>query len=237
MALVGLDVWKTRLGVTGTTTDGQLQQFLDEASAMVIDYCGTDFSSRNYPGAVEDGNGDSGLYCGDGSRRFVLRQVPVLYGSLSIWLDNSAEWGTNPDGSFVTATLLTEGRDYVAPWDGCLPGTTTKCSRSGIIERINGAWPGMTMFTAGKLVGQYIPARGNIKVAYTAGYTSVPMAVQSAVMQLATGLKRTAKVGAGIQSESLGGYSYSLAAGGASGAFPELGTIRASLAKFREIPV
>lgn len=235
MALVAIDVFKTRLGVTGTSQDGQLQQFLDEASAMVIDYCGRDFATRSYPGAEDDGSGDSGLYCGDGSRILIVRQRPITAIS-SLYLDQSAEWNTNPDGAFASATQLTEGRDFAVRWDTCLPGTTTKASKCGIIERIGNTWPAMALYQPGKLGIQAVPARGNIKIAYTAGYTTIPQAVQSAVMQIATLLRRNADKGAPMSSESLGGYSYSLA-GPQLGQFPELGSVRAALSPWREVVI
>lgn len=235
MAGVGLDYLKTYLGVTSTSGDGQLQVFLDQAWALVVDYCGRDFASRSYPGANEDGSGDNGIYCGDGSRFLILRQRPVT-SITTLHLDYSAEWGTNPDGAFASATLLTEGEDFVVHWDSCLPGTTTKASKCGILERIGTVWPGGVLHQRGKLVAQPIPARGNIKVAYVAGYSTIPLAIRNATCQLAALIRRNSKVGAAIQSESLGGYSYSLA-GPSSGQFPEFGTIRQALAKWREVVI
>lgn len=236
MALVGIDYLKTYLGITTTASDGQLQVFLDQASAAVTDYCGRDFLARTYPGAGEDGGGDNGIYCGDGSRFLVIRQRPIT-SIQSIYHDPSANFGTNPDGSFTSATLMVEGSDYVVHWDSCLPGTTTKASRCGIIERVGTSWPSLAAYTPGKLVYHPIPTRGTIKVSYTAGYTTIPHAIRNAVVQLAAFIRRNYDKGGSMTSESLGGYSYSLGSPSSSGQFPELGSIRAMLAKYVEIPV
>lgn len=235
MAAIGLDTFKTWLNVTGTAQDARLQMFLDHASARVGELCQRNWLSTTYPAAGEDGIGDSGYYSGNGSRYLVIRQRPIT-SVVSLFLDNSAQFGTNPDGSFATATQLTEGVDFAVHWDGCLPSTSTKCSNCGIIERIGGVWPSGVAYSPGKLNIQPIPARGNIKISYVAGYTVVPQTVRDAILQLATLIRRNSDKGGNMSSESLGGYSYSLM-GNQSGQLPELGSIRDMLSKYVELPV
>lgn len=230
MALVGIDEFKTWLGITSTSEDAQLQMFLDGASAAVTEYTGMDFTTRTYPTASDDGSGDNGIYCGNWHDRIILRQGPVT-SVTSVHLDGSANFATNPSGAFATATLLVEGTDYVVEWDGCLPGTSTKCCRSRFLRKIGGVWPGITAFTAGAVIGQAGMARGNIKVVYTAGYSTLPISIKTAILQLATAVRHDSDKGNQVQSESLGGYSYSLLSG-AAGKWPELGSTRQLLAKW-----
>lgn len=237
MALVGIDYLKTYLGIAATNTagDGQLQIFLDFASADVVGYCGQDFVQRTYPGAGEDGKGDSGLYCGDSSRHLILRQGPIA-SITSLALDPTGEFDTHPDGSFASATLLTEGTDFVVHWDGCFPSSTTKCSRSRIVERIGTWWPGNAAYRPGSLTAQPIAARGNIKVAYVGGYPVVPTKIKNAICKLAAFNRKNFDLSGQVSSESLGGYSYSLQ-GPMAGQYPELGSIRELLSGFCEVVI
>ncbi len=234
MAFVSLDYLKQFMRVTNTTDDDNNQIYLDIAFGAVINYLGIDVAETTYPGAAEEGRGDAGYYSGNGRRRIVLRNWPVTAVS-SVHLDPTGRFDENPDGSFGAATLLVYGTDYVVPWDGCLPGTTTKCSRAGFIERVSGYWPGNVAHDWGQLTYQRVPAQGNIKVAYTAGWpaTAVPGAIRGAICSLAAWIRRMAPKGAFLNSESLGAYSYSLAQP-MVGQWPELGSVRGLLAGFKE---
>ncbi len=236
MALCSLSYLKLFLGISADTEDERLQIYLDMASAEVKNYLKRDIESTSYPGAADDGFGDSGFYSGNGNRLLPLRQWPVT-AVASVYYDPTGYFGDNPAGTFATATLLVYGTDYVVRWDSCLPGTTTQASKCGILERITTVWPSAIEYTPGRLTLQAIPARGNLKIAYTAGYSSVPYPIRNAVCSLAAVIRRTSDIGALVTSESLGGYSYSLAGAGASGAAPEFGTIRAMLSQFREQPI
>jgi len=234
MAFVSLTYLKQFMRVTGTADDDNNQIYLDIAFGSVIEYLGRDIVQTTYPAAADAGRGDAGYYSGNGRRRLVLRQRPIT-DIASVYLDPSARWGQNPDGSFATATLLVEGTDYGIPWDGCLPGTSTKCCHTGFIERIGSVWPGGVAFTPGNLTAQRVPAQGNIRIAYTAGYpaTAVPTPIRGAICQLAAFIRRNAKSGGNLSSESLGAYSYSLF-GPMAQQYPELGSIRGMLSSFRE---
>ncbi len=233
---VGLDYFKTFLGIpqNNTTQDDKLQLYLDASWAGMLSEIGRDIDQATYPSAPMIGRGDSGFYSGNGSRTLRLRQRPAIASGMQIWLDNSGRFGENPDGSFATATLLVYGTDYVLKMDGNLPGTQTQCSYAGILERVATVWPGSLQYTPGQVCLQPIPQQGNIKVIYTAGWPIVPYDLRLACCQIAAGIRRTAKVGGPITSESQGGYSYSLAGALAAGQIPEMGTIRQVLAKYKE---
>lgn len=234
MAFVSLDYLKQFLRATGTADDDNNQIYLDLAFGSVLEYLGRDIVETTYPAAADSGRGDAGYYNGNGRRRLVLRQTPVTAVS-AVYYDPSGRWGQNPDGSFATATLLVAGTDYGIPWDGCLPNSSTQCCYTGFLERIGNVWPRSLSYVPGMLNGQVVPGQGNIKVAYTAGYpaTSVPTPIRGAICMVAANIRRNAKVGGNISSESLGAYSYSLF-GPMANQWPDIGSIRGMLGKFRD---
>ena len=67
-ALVSLDLFKQRLGVTHDKQDGYFQTLLDGVSAAVEAYIGRKLKAVDY---VE-------RYNGNGKNRIVLNQYPVL---------------------------------------------------------------------------------------------------------------------------------------------------------------
>lgn len=239
MALVGLDYWKESLGISASNTaqDARLQIYLDQSSRAFCQEVGRDIVQTTYPSAPEFGVGDSGYYSGNGTRYLRLRQYPAIATSIAVYVDNSGRFGANPDGAFAASTLLVYGTDYVLQFDGCLPGTSTLCSSRGILERVGGYWSNRSAYVPGQISGQSIDGMGNIKVAYTAGFPTVPHDVRLAICSIAAYVRRNADKGGAITSESLGGYSYSLASAAAGGAFPELGSARATVVKYREVAI
>lgn len=207
--------------------EARLQQQLDWASAEVRRYLSRDISQHTYPAAPTDGIGDFGMYDGPGRRLLRLRQYPVS-GTVRVWVDATGRFGDNPDGAFASATELVFGTDFAVKWDGCLPGTATKCSYCGLLERVGLVWPGRLAHQGGLTTG-YVPGSGNIKVTYTAGFATIPGDIQQAVCMLAGWIGRSTERGGAITSESLGGYSYSIA----SGTSAEFGDIRRVLSRWR----
>lgn len=238
-AAIGLDYFKDFLGIAATnvTQDARLQIYLDQSWAATINEIGRDIVQTTYPAAPDVGKGDSGYYSGTGTRFLRLRQRPAIETSFACYVDQTGRWGENPDGSFASATLLTYGTDYGLVLDGCLPGTSTKCSYAGILQRFGTAWPASRLYEPGQVTTQRIAGAGNIKVAYTAGWPTIPYDLRSAVCQIAAYVRRNADKGGAMTSESLGGYSYSMAGAVAAGAVPEMGSIRQVLAKYKELAI
>jgi hypothetical protein len=230
MALIDVVTAKTFLGVTGTTEDDLIALLCTQADSAIKRWCKWDIEQTTYPAAGAAGRGDSGYYDGDGTRYLRLRETPVT-SITSLNVDPSGRSGFNPDGAFASDTLWTAGSDYQLVLDGCLPGTTTKCSYSGLVERINGVWPARYRFQAGRISPTLAELVGCIKVAYVAGYPAVPDDVQTAACLYVAQLRRIRKKGQNMQSEGLGAYSYSLAAP-SPGAF---GEIQALLAPYRRV--
>lgn len=237
MAFVSLDYLKQFMRVTGTTDDDNNQIYLDIAFGAVIRYLGIDIVETTYPAAAEGGRGDAGYYSGNWRQRICLRNLPVTAVS-AVHVDATGRFDQNPDGSFAAATLLVSGTDYLIPWDGCLPNSSTKCCYTGFLERVGTYWSGNIVHAWGQLTGQLVAAQGNIKVAYTAGYpaTSVPTPIRGAICALAAWIRRMSKNGAFLNSESLGAYSYSLAQP-LVGQYPELGSVRGLLSGYKDLAV
>lgn len=237
---VSLDYFKDYLGIApnNTAQDSRLQIYLDAAWAAFVNETGRDIDQKTYPTAPTIGRGDDGYYSGRGTENLFLRQRPVILSGLAVYLDNSGRFGQNPDGSFdSTVTVLTRGTDYVLLTDGCLPGTSTKCSYKGVIQRIGTVWPNRVRYTPGQVTTTTAAAQGNVKVVYTAGWPITPYDVRAAVCQIAAWVRKNADKGGMVTSESLGSYSYSLAASASSQSFPEAASIRATINNYKEWPV
>jgi hypothetical protein len=237
MAIVDLTAVKTLLSIdsTDTSQDAMLDLLIGYADGAVKSFCLRDFEQTTYPGAAENGTGDSGYYDGDNQRRILLRQRPVITTGLTVYLDMEGRFDENPDGSFVSATQLVYGTDYTLRLDGCLPMTTTKCSYSGILERVRGIWPAVRRWTAGNITPRIVDEPGSIRVAYTGGWPdgTVPMDVQGAVVQLVAQMRKNIPAGGQLQGEGLGAYNYSFASV-ILNTLPELGTVRSALGRYRE---
>lgn len=206
MSLCSLSQLKTHLGVTVTTYDTQLTQWLDAAISAVINYCGTSFEQATR----------TEYYQPDGYK-IVLQNRPVI-SITEVYENASAYWGqaTNP---WTSDFLLTAGVDYALQTDAReVPATYGYTSRSGIVIRIGRRWarryaqnssPGLSGYN---LSVPDLPAQGPVKIVYVSGYTNVPAAIMQAVCWEVDAYRaRGGKGGQQLTAESLGEYSYSLA--------------------------
>lgn len=167
------------------------------------------------------------FYNGTGTPDLFLRNRPVTAVS-SVYLDNNAYSGQGTD-PFPSTTLLTAGTDYM------LDLQSSGMCKSGRLIRLSGGWPALKVATAGRLVARTDIGRGNIKVTYTAGYTTIPDDLQSAVAMLVQVLRKTTKKGLPITSESLDYYSYQLASD--SEATQQLGSMKQILASYKRLVI
>lgn len=164
-------------------------------------------------------------YGGTGVRELLLRQRPIRSVS-SVYEDGSAAYGDGTN-AFAASTLLVAGTDYNIRRDNGQVGA------SGMLTRIGSYWRRPMQSTCGLLVSSAGDGNGNIKVTYTAGYTTIPANIQQAVCVLVGEIKRTAATGgAGLQSESFDFYSYSLASADPSG--PALTTVKGLLKTYKK---
>lgn len=159
----------------------------------------------------------------------------------SVWLNFGAYGGQGPS-AFDDGNILPMGRQFFVPPDNGGPGL---CD-SGLITKVGPTSFGVLGFGfgsygmyGGKLAATKRPSWGrgfgNIKLAYSAGFTEVPADLSNACKQLVAWMIRSNPSGAPISNESLGSYSYSVLAG--SNDIPEIGAINRILARYRETTI
>jgi len=192
-------------------------------------------------------------YSGEGYVDIVLRRRPVT-AIAEVRVDPSGYWGQAPS-SFGVTTIQTVGVDYALVRE-----QAASRGDAGLLRRLSGlgsSWPGwsggLTTGGRGTLTpvrrpgSTWTPGEGNIKVTYTAGWTSdaMPADLKQCCVELVAFLAMiTGTGGQAVQSESLGRYSYSLGAvtmasvaGNALAAAGELGTMRQILARYRDLAI
>lgn len=215
MAIASVTEFKTHLGISGSSSDSLYQTYLDQASAIITRKTGLVFDSAS---ATE-------FYQGTGTNQLVLRRRPVT-AVASVYVDDSAYFGF-ASGAFGSSTLLTAGTDYA------LDIQSSSFSRSGILYRINGVWDGANYRAGNELVGGDGPGLGNIKVTYTAGYSTTPSDLKLAGILLARVIMLSSSNGGQmVQSESLEYYSYTLK--GSSEAASDIHSVNAIVNAYRE---
>jgi hypothetical protein len=131
---------------------------------------------------------------------------PIAFG-LAVWEDDTASWGDAP-GAFGPGTQLVEGIDF-----GLVRDQPDGTSRSGMIQRVLGAWSRPAIWRGGWLVPGLGPPQGNVRVQYTAGYASLPADIELGVITSIARVKASAPFGQEWTSQGYEGYSISLAAG------------------------
>ena len=238
MGLASLSQLKILLSVSlsDTSQDALLQQCLDAATSAA-----QNFTKR--PGLVSPPVAyTSVILDGTGTETLRLPHYPVT--ALASLYEDLTAFGGTASGAF-SAPALTEGFDYYLKRDDP-SGTYLSLSavviriRSPNLQSVLGVIPGGLPYgtLAGGPPGPYWPkARGSVKVNFTAGFVAggVPLDLASAVAEIAAWVKRCGPFGGQgmLSAESLGAYSYSLAAAGV-GSAPELGSVRQILSRYRE---
>jgi hypothetical protein len=196
VALTTLSAVKTFLKVSDTSEDTFLTQLQSAVEAAVAKLTQRQLESASYT-AYLSGNWQPSI---------CLREYPVT-AVASVYFDPNGYYGQGL-GAFPSTTLLVAGVDYTLRMDA--PDGLS--SQSGTLDRINGVWPGSFHRPPGRLSWERIKGQGNIKVAYTAGYTTIPDDLQALVWQAVGQLRASSPAGLLVTSESLGGYNYSLEA-------------------------
>lgn len=203
MALTSLTVVKVACGISDTSEDSYLTQLIGQVNTTVLTWLDRNIESASY----------TEYYAGNWSKYLQLKQYPVT-AVASVYLDNTGYWGQGTD-AFASTTLLTAGEDYVLVKDGVLPGApTTPVGLTGRLLRLTGTWSGTRVRGLDNLATEYDRGHGNIKVSYTAGYSSVPSDLELAATLIVQRLRQAGQMGQQISSESIIDYSYSLAAAG-----------------------
>lgn len=221
MALTTVAAIKTHLGISASTEDTPLAQWLAQADALIKRYIGQNIEQATY---VD-------FYAGTGSKMLALRQRPVQ-SITSIYLDNSAYYG-EASGAFGSSTLLTAGTDYALVRDNPNAGSATEKSLSGMVVRINGVWDAASEQIVALLTQGVTAGIGNIKVTYVAGYATVPADIALACMEMVAILRAGAVTGGPLASEHYEFYDYTLASAGTDGG-SALGSVKQLLSRYRE---
>ena len=231
MAIGTLDQLKNFLGIplTDASENARLNIIITGVDSSIKRHVGTDLESTSYPGAAANGLGDDGYYSGNGHWELLLRQYPVQ-SITSIYVDPTGYFGQSAT-PFASATLLTATTDYALMTDGCLPGTSTKVSYKGSVVRVGNVWPGIMLHTAGQINPKQVQHKGNIKIAYTAGYTTVPGDIIMAFYQICAWVRSHASTGMAVQSEKYEEYAITLA----TGAINSVGSFQRTLARYKRV--
>lgn len=246
MAITDSTSVKTLLGITDSSQDTLISQVVTAADAAVKAYLRRGRGALAFTNWPETG-ADTEYYDGDATPSIILRWWPVT-AIASLYLDMGGYYG-KATGAFAASTELTEGTDWVGVYEDGAESESARIVRiggrnSGDTGGQYGWFPGLgggawhangpITLSAGQ-VATWPRGHGNIKITYTAGYSTVPKDLVHATDMYAIWLYNTRERGRAVSSESLGSYSYSLMSD-ASG-FPELGSIRQILAQYRDVVV
>lgn len=220
MALTTLEYVKTAIGVSTSDKDAMLSLYLDAASEEIKRYLGLNIEQAVY----------TEYYSGNNTTRLALRNIPVST-LTSIYLKMDGFFDTRVPG-FGAENLLIEGTDYVLD-----RSPSASLSKSGIVFRIGTVWPMMhRMATISRLSTDIGPSWGNIKITYTAGYSTVPKDIQLACAILVSRFMETASQGGWqINKETIGDYSYTQGPVHLNNKLPDIGGILGLLAPYKEI--
>lgn len=193
MALTTTAAYKTHAGISGSGLDSVLAQALSMAEATLRRMCGRDLSN-GFESASRTEYVD-----GTDSDTVQLAEWPVTtMTSVHIvdddgGLEEITDYRVNTKTGVLTYLGAVRGRGVAMT-----PGIVDSV-RFGVAP----CWPSGTQ---------------NVKVVYTGGYSSIPGDIVYAVHRLMDFAMAARGKGAGFQSESIGGYSYSMQAAGESDA-------------------
>jgi hypothetical protein len=219
MALTTLASVKAQGGIApgDTSRDLQIRSYLDGVSSLVKQQLNRDLESTVY---IE-------YYSGNGSAFLMLNQYPVTDVS-RVCVDDAGYFGTAPVG-FDASLDLVEGVDFAL-----VSGANGQGS-NGFLRRIGTTWQSPPSRARGVL--QDLPGipSGNIKVEYTAGFTVIPPAITMAVN--AAVLKQIAMAAAGGAAASMSYEDASVSFLTPADAAKLFGSIEATLANYRSIPI
>jgi len=148
-------------------------------------------------------------YDGHDDKTLILQRRPVT-AVAGVWVDPTgyAGQGTN---AFASTTEWTAGSDFF------IRDTGEDEDNGGILEAISRIWPF---------------GRKNIKVTYTAGYSTVPEDLKLALLKTAAIARKKIDVVGDITGETIGSYSYSIGQNAASD--PLLSDVAAVLSHYSE---
>lgn len=162
--------------------------FLDQAIA------GVESAIRSHTGRYLSEQTLTEYYNGHGGEFLVLRQRPLTAVPTSVHV-HSTGYGGHGDSAFPASTEWVNGSDYFPE------STDADEHNSGMLVAVHGVWP---------------TGKRNIKVVYTAGYSTIPDDLKQATYQLIAAVRNGRREGVIKGGETLGRYAYQLLAGGSA---------------------
>lgn len=215
--------------LSNTSEDGRIQQILDGAESAIWNWLGRERAPGYSP---FDQVQTTEYYDGKQRQMLVLRRRPVV-SVQGVWVDSTGYYGQNPTGFSDPQTAWAIGTQCA------LMRTDESESNPGILVAFAGvvpSWQGQAV-----RIPAWPSGMGNIKVTYTAGYSTFPPDLISAICNVAAAVRKAAPRGAALESETLGRYTYSLMkSGGKSGGtvdVDEIGMGLSTLARYKEVNV
>ncbi len=168
---------------------------------------------------------------------------------IAVWFDQVGYGGQSPT-AFQNQTLLTIGQAYMIPTKRVVGGTAA--DMAGLLTLIGGqalwggfGWGGSNWGGSGyndsKLSANRLPCwpQGyqNIKVAYSAGYPTIPPDLAYACQMFVEYAIRTLPFGGNLQSQTLGAWSWTVMAQAMKGQIPDLASMAMTLARYRDTTI
>jgi len=149
---------------------------------------------------------------GNGQKLLPLRRRPVT-AVASVYVDGTGFYGLGTGSPFGASTQWVAGEQFA------YRRVDESEENGGMLLAINGVWP---------------RGDGNVKVTYTAGFTTTPDDVELAIWELCAGCRKSAEHGGPLKEEELGEYSYKLLTESTRGPIA-LQTAVGRLARYKEV--
>lgn len=220
--LLDLNRLKTHLNISlsDSSQDTFLAQLLDDVWETVQGWCNRKFASQTY----------TEYYDGTGRQELLLRKRP-LTAIDGVWMDQIGFYGQGPGGFDPVQTLLQPGTDYFAE---NFEQNETNPSK---LVMITNPWA-FGVLSVGEPIGGprsvWYLGRGNVKVTYTAGYTTCPNDLELACFQLCAMVKNSRPIGDFKGSVTMGKTAYQIVTNEQS---QEVGRIRSILGRYTECAI
>ena len=209
---------KTLQGISDSSLDSVIDLLISQAEELVKGYLQREIEQASY----------TEYYSGTGTPVLVLNQSPVQ-SVTSVYIDPKGYYGDGTD-AFPESSLLVSGTDYVLRKNNA---SATEVSDSGILYRLGTDWNRPQKTQRGQLASSPGIGKGNIKVAYIAGWETVPADIQFATNRLVTAMLESRNHAGRIHSESIEDFSYTLS--GSENEASLLDSTKGSLSRYRKV--
>jgi hypothetical protein len=211
--LSSLESVKAHLGIASgdTSLDAILTQWLLQIDEAVASFVQRERVPGFHPFESKEA---TEYYDGTGRKLLVLRRRPAT-AVASVYVDPAGYYGDGPT-AFAAESEWTRGVDWT-------PRRLDATEQNGsMLLCLRGDWP---------------EGHGNVKVTYTAGYTTIPADLTLAVNDFVKLAYKSQGAAGPLKSETFGRYAYEVMATPTDGEAAEIGTLRSLLTPYREIVI